>query len=316
MGKSAEPAESPPTAISVQATPTSAKDDPEFQQTMTQLQSTKNVQKRHPKPKAKKQEVQNAARLLEDEQKDFNDRKAHLEAIDKTASQEKGAEKFQAATFKALLNQELAKLEGHLPQSEGAVKQFKRDKPLEQMRASISRRVNEENQKVAAPIAGQTILRQPPDSGIATQPPGALKKDVVGHYPKPINPAAAAPKPKQDAEISMEKKSRSLDELMTENKLSDEQLANSNEPDFLQALDSKQKAQAAAAAVPAQYRAQETTTLAEAQKGAGASAQQAMASMVGKRGQNFGAVFGKQTSTQEADVSKQNFVQRRAKAHL
>src|SRR5262249_22258618 len=161
----------------VQATPTSAEDDPAFQQTMAQLQHTKNVQKHHPEPEVKKQEVKTAARLPEAEQKDTSDRKAHFETIGKIASQEKGTKKFQAGTFKTLLNQELAKLEGHLPQNEGAVAQFKKDKPLEQMRERISGRVNEENQQVAAPIAAQTMLQRLPDSGIAPQPPGSLQKD-------------------------------------------------------------------------------------------------------------------------------------------
>lgn len=307
-GEPAEKIEVVEAIQTVKATPATSKEDPEFQETITQLKQSRNAQKKHPEPEDKQGQVKSAAMLPVGEQKQYNDRKTHLNAIDQTASKEKGTKRFKAETFKALLNTELSKLESKLPHSESAAAQFKKDKPLEQVREGISGQVNNENKKVAAPITDQTAQPMPPDSGIASQTPGDLQKDPLGNRPKPINPEAASPKPKQEEEISMEKESRSLDELMDESKLSDEQLANSNEPDFIQALDSKKEAQTKAAEVPVQYRAQETVTLSKAQTSAKITAQRGLNGMVGHRDQSFVAVLGKQTDTKKNDLTEQNRV--------
>lgn len=287
-------------------TPILPKDDPAFQQTVTHIKRTGKSQKTHPEPEAKKQQVKGAAVLPMGEQRQYNDRKTHLESINQTASQEKGKKRFSAATFKTLLNAELATLEKKLPHGESEVKQFKKDKPLEKVREGISGKVNEENQKVAAPITSETAQPSPPNSGIEPQEAGTLTKDNLGSRPRPMNPSAAVPKPKQDEEISMEKKSRGLDELMAESKLTDQQLANSNEPNFIRALDTKKEAQKKAAAVPMQYRTQETAVLTRAQNGARMAEHKEVNGMIGQRDSTFSGILGKQTSTKSADVTEQN----------
>lgn len=287
-------------------TPILPKDDPAFQQTITHIKRTGKSQKKHPEPEAKKQQVRGAAVLPIGEQKQYNDRKTHLENINQTASKEKGTKRFSAATFKTLLNAELAGLEKKLPHSESDAKKFKRDKPLEKVREGISGKVNEENQKVAAPITSETAQPSPPESGIEPQEAGTLAKENLGSRPRPMNPSAAVPKPKQDEEISMEKKSRGLDELMAESKLTDQQLANSNEPNFIRALDTKKEAQKKAAAVPVQYRAQETAVLTRAQNGARVTEHKEVNGMIGQRDSAFSSVLGKQTSTKSADMTEQN----------
>ncbi|MFN8345209.1 MAG: GH-E family nuclease [Spirosomataceae bacterium] len=299
------PAEARP-AVKLKKAPVLPKDDPAFQQAVTHIKRTGKNQRKHPEPEAKKLQVKGAAVLPIGEQKLYNDRKTHLESINQTASKEKGKKRFSAAVFKTLLNAELAQLEKQLPHSESDAKKFKRDKPLEKVREGISGKVNEENQKVAAPITSETVQPSPPDSGIEPQEAGTLAKDALGGRPRPMDPAAAVPKPKQEEEISMEKKSRGLDELMAESKLTDEQLANSNEPNFIRALDTKKEAQKKAAAVPVQYRTQETAVLTRSQNGARMTENKEVNAMIGQRDNAFTGVLGKQTSTKSADVTEQN----------
>jgi hypothetical protein len=294
------------------AAPTSPRDDPAYQAAIAQLGRTRNAQKKHPEPEEKKQEVKGAALLPTNQQKETNDRKAHLETLDQISSQEKGAKRFNPQMFKNLLNEELTKLEGQLPHSEAGADRFKEEKPLEAVREGISGRVNAENQKVAAPITEQTTQPLPPDSKIEPQVPGSLRQSPPGSRPASINPASVAPKPRQDAEISMEGEIRRLDGVMAENKLTEEQLSQSNEPEFEAALGKKKEAQAKAREVPVQYRARESSTLARAGNAAQSSARRNLDSMHGERRQAFAGVYVMQVVTKTADVIEQG----RVKAEL
>ena len=306
-GAAAAPEEAP--AEEPQRAPTSPAEDPAFQETMGRVNAAKRGQRDHREPETKLGEVQVAARLPEDAEQDKNDRQAHLGEISATAeASAQPTEPFTAETFKAALVKNLAEIERNLPDSESEAESFKRDKPLEAVRQSIGGQVKAESGKVAAPIAEEVKQPEPPPSGGRVEAPQELVEEPAGRPPRPLDPQAAAPKPKFDSEISMEKESRSLDELMAENNMTEEQLAESNEPSFQQALETKRQAQAEAAAAPGRYRTQEQEILAGAQARAGGAGQRGLGGMFEARQGVFGDVFARQGGTETADKTQQDQV--------
>lgn len=311
----ARPAPPPPEAPKAQEaqaapaaklSPKSPKDDPAFQAVLAQTRHAKQGQRKHAEPQDKKREVVGAARLDVQDQAAYNDRKQHLETIDRTAAGNKDAKKhFTAAQFKTLLDQHLQTLEGNLPRDEAGAKRFKREKPLETIKNDLQGQVAEQNKQVAAPISAETGRPEPPKSNIEPIAPKPLVEEKPGAKPALFNAAAAAPKPLDDSEISLEEQSRSLDELMAKNKMTEEQLADSNEPKFLKALGSKKDAQAQAAAAPARYRAKEQAMLAKARQSAKAQGGAGYGGMANARGAAFAGVFVGQVLAETNDKLKQ-----------
>ncbi len=288
----------------IERAPASPGDDPAFQETIRQVGATRRTQRAHKKPEIKKGEVVSAERLPEDAQSTQNDQQEHLVVIDETAQATvREAKPFTPETFRALLKENLQEIENKLPHDEDAADRFKSEKPLEQVKENIGRQVTNEGKKVGDPIVGEA-QNPPPDSNLPVEAPKDLKEEPSGKAPRPIDPAAAAPKPKTDAEISMEAESRSLDEQMAGQRLTEEQLAESNEPQFLQALDTKRQAQVEAEAVPARYRDQEQGMLAKASAQAGRAGRQGFGGMFDTRQGVFGAVFTDQAA--KTDVGKEN----------
>ena len=103
----------------------------------------------------------------------------------------------------------------------------------------------------------------------------------------------------------MEKESDSLDDLMGENKITDSQLANANEPKFTEALDSKTKAQEEAKKAPQRYRRKENAMLGDAKMNAGIQGQEKLGGMFASKSQNFSNVQTAQASNESADKIEQ-----------
>jgi hypothetical protein len=286
--------------------PKTPQQDPAFQRVIGHTKKAKADLRKSQPPESKKQQITDAAYLSTKEQSDYNDRKTHLETINETAvSHQDVKQNFTAAQFKSLLETHLQTLEQKLPHSEAEARRFKNEKPLEQIKDNVSREVKDQNQKVAAPITAETGRAEPPKSGFQPTVAKDLMEEKAGAKPKAISPAAAAPKPLDDSEISLEKESQSLDELMAKNNNTEDQFAESNEPKFKKALSTKKDAQAKAAAAPQQYRGREHQVLAAAQGKARAEGSSAFGSMYGTREGAFGGVFQKQKDTAKDDKTQQ-----------
>ncbi|MGH9894146.1 MAG: hypothetical protein ACREA0_19625, partial [bacterium] len=242
-----------------------------------------------------------------DKQREKHNRDQHLKQIDTTAKKTK-TEPFTPEGFKKLLEESLAKIQ--LPANESDAKRFKREKPLEAAKESVRAQVKEQNKAVAGPLETQVKTKEPPppEEKLKPEPTTDLKEEEAGRRPRPISVAAAAPKPRLDSEISMEKESQSLDDLMAENQMTEEQLAQSNEPTFIEALDSKKEAQAKAAQAPADFRAQEQPILGRSQAQAGGAGASKFGGMFKTRKDTLGEVSGKQKSTVKDDKAKQEEV--------
>ena len=284
--------------------PTDPKEDPAFQQTMGQVRSTRRAQADHRTPDEKKTEMTDASVLPEEQQQEAHDRRQHLDDIDEESEAAK-TRHFTPDTFRKALESSLTEIEQNLPQSEDDAKQFKRDKRLDAVKEGVHKQVTDQNNAIAGPLAEEVKTAQAPKSEITLETPADLIEQPPGAPPRPIAAAAAAPKPKFDSEISFDEESQSLDDLMVTHNMTEEQLAESNEPTFIEALDTKREAQVQAAAAPGRYREQEAPVLATAQGKAAGSGAAKFGGMYTTRTGAFKSVFNTQDVTATKDKTEQ-----------
>ncbi len=291
-----------------QHSPASPAEDPAFQQTVRKVKKTGKAQSSHTSVEIKKGEVVAAAVLPKEEQKQRNARSDHLTAMEATADETEKKEQskptFSPESFKELLKGNLAEIERKLPQSESQADDFKRDKPLEAVKQTIGSQVAAENTKVTGPMASQ-VKQEPPPSQQVLEEPHGLQEEKAGAKPTPISAKAAAPKPMLDSEVSMQQESQSLDDKMAQEGITEDQLAESNEPNFVEALDTKRQAQQQAADAPGRYREKEEKILARAQARARSDGAADFEAMHTSRGGAFTDVFAQQTTTETADKAEQ-----------
>jgi predicted transcriptional regulator len=295
----------PAAAAVAEHAPLDPQEDPEFQQTLGQVKRTGKTESTHRPSKDKLTETGDASVIPIEQQRDRNDRDQHLKGIGAVAEKAKQVV-FTPEDFKSLLADAIAAIK--LPANEDEAKSFKEEKPLEAAKDNIHGKVNDQKKEMVGPLSTEVETTQPPPSNLPVQEPGKLEAEETGGVPRPISPGAAAPKPRLDSEVSMDRESASLDELMTENSLTEEQLAESNEPTFVEALNTKQEAQQQAAAAPGRFREQEQVVLAQAQAKAGHTGATKFGGMFKAREGVFGSVNTKQGATVRDDKAKQQEV--------
>ena len=286
--------------------PRTPEEDPDFTTTLGKVGRTRKAQAAHAPTTDKQKETGDASFLPEEQQREVNDRDAHFDEIGETAEESK-KKHFTPEDFKAKLAESIDTIP--LPRSEGEAKKFKRDKPLEAAKRSIRGQVEEQNQNIVGPLATEVAVEQPPNSRLPVTKPGELVEETAGEKPTPISRTAAAPKPRLDHEISFEKESASLDALMAEKAMTEDQLTVSNEPQFVQALDSKKEAQQKAAEAPGVYREGEQKVLEHARDQAEHAGATGFSGMFATREGVFTTVFSTQNSTAVADKTEQVRIQ-------
>ncbi|MFY7672190.1 hypothetical protein ACOSP6_13985 [Tenacibaculum sp. MEBiC06402] len=284
--------------------PTKPEDDPEFQAQIKATEAVKEEKSQHPDPNTKVTEQQEAGHASPATQTTKNNQQAHATSMEATSEEEKKREPFTPASFKKLLEKNLDDLENQLPRNSDEAQDFRDDKPIEGIKKNISGQVTSESDKLAGPMK-QEADKPAPDSGQPTLEAQPLPVADPGAPPKPLNAQAAIPKPKTNQEISMEKESQSLDDYMSENEVTDEQLAKSNEPKFTGALDEKNNAQTEAKLAPVKYRKKEQAQLGAAEKTATTTSQEGLDQMQAAKLLSENTVLTNQTTNKTSDKTEQ-----------
>ncbi|CAL2090325.1 hypothetical protein [Tenacibaculum sp. 190524A02b] len=250
-------------AQNIPKAPTRPQDDPAFKKQIKHTENVKTEQSQHPEPETKVTEQKGASHLPAKAQSSKNNQQAFMTEMDETSKQER--KPFTAESFKKTLKKNLDALENDLPSNSDEAKEFKKEKPIQKVKESISGEVTAQSDTLAGPMKNKA--KQPlEDKGLPTTEAEPLQPVTPQKPPKPIVAKAAVPKPKTKQEISMEKESQSLDTYMDENEVTEKQLAKSNEPKFTTALDQKTQAQTEAKLAPINYKKKEKATLSKATK--------------------------------------------------
>ncbi len=204
---------------------------------------------------------------------------------------------FDKKAFKAAL---LKKISEVAPQTLKEADEFKESGKAAEIKGAVTSQVTESKDVAQGPIK-QTSVEAPNTAGLLPKPVTPLPPTNIGPPPPSVGAADAAPKPKSDAEISLDASSRSLDDQMASGGVSQDQLAKSNEPEFKDALKDKEQAQEEARTAPPAYRKTEQTLLGGAKAEAADATGPKLLAMHGVRGQAFGKIGSHQLVTKGAD---------------
>lgn len=283
-------------SIQRKVAPKSPQADPGFQAVVKRAGAVAKQQKAHPPAKAKATEAQAAAVPPSNEKES----KAQDRQVQEMNQQQPG--QFNTAAFKAAL---MEKINAATPQNLDQADKFKDNNKLGAVKSDLSSQVGNEKKQAAGPIEEKT--KEPPKTGgIPDKTVTPLPPSPPGTPPADIGANQAAPKPKDASELSMQAGSQSLDQQMADAKVTDEQLAKSNEPEFNAALGTKKEAQTDAAKAPGECRQKEQETLTQAQTQAQAAAQPPLQGMQSQKAQVLSQVAGQQGTTKGQDEQKRS----------
>jgi hypothetical protein len=271
--------------------PSSPQEDPAYQGTMERIKGVASKQRTHAPAKSKASASQAAAvsppaELLG---------KAQTNQVDTMGKAE--SPPFDAAGFKAQLMERIAAL---APKTVEEADNLKKDNKLGGVKSTMQGKVNEEQSASQEPLS-QASSAEPDASSVEPKSVTPLPPTVYGSQPADVGAADAVPKPKGASEVEkpLQENSAKLNAEMGEVEEAD--LEQSNEPSFINALESKREAQTHAQNAPEAYRQAEGEQLNQAQADAVATAQDRTQSMYGERTNQFNQVAEQQGQTKSAD---------------
>ncbi|MFW5766054.1 MAG: eCIS core domain-containing protein, partial [Coleofasciculus sp.] len=282
------------------ASPASPEADPDFQATVKKAKGVAQKEKQHDPAESESKEAQDASEPPSNEVES----KAQDKQVQEMEQQPPG--EFNAEAFKAAV---MDKVNQAAPKTLEDADKFKDNNLLSSVKGDMSNQAKETAEQAADPVAEKT-QEAPDTSGIESKQVKPLEQPDAGSTPGDIGAAQATPKPKPESEVSapMQAESQKLDQQMAEADVTPEQLATSNEPQFVQALDAKKGAQQRAVEAPQEYRQQEQGTLNQAQSEAQTTSQTQLQGMHGEREQLLAQVMGRQDETKTKDEQERDKV--------
>ena len=146
---------------------------------------------------------------------------------------------FDAAAFKAQL---MDRIEAMAPKTPGEADEFKGSGEMAGVKSEMQGQVAQEREASQGPLEEKS--NESPDmSNAEPKPVTPLVEADPGVAPPEIGAEQAAPKAKGKGEIEapLQEGSKSIDDQMADAEITEEQLANSNEPEFEGALAAKQE---------------------------------------------------------------------------
>ncbi|HEY9778927.1 MAG TPA: DUF4157 domain-containing protein [Leptolyngbyaceae cyanobacterium] len=271
--------------------PASAQEDSAFQSVVEQTKQVAANQQDHAPAETQSQQAQDAAQGPANEVES----KAQDKQVQEMEQQQPGT--FDAAAFKKALMDKIAEA---TPKNLEQADNFKNNNKIDEVKQEVSSQVTEQQKQAQEPIENKT-KEKPNPSGIEPKPVTPLPPKQAGPKPPDVKAAKAAPKPKTASEVSLQAGSQSIDQKMDSAKITDEQLAKSNEPSFQSALEAKKEAQTHANTAPVAYRQQEQEIVSQAQDQAQTMAQKQLEEMHGTREQSLSQVGELQGTTKGKD---------------
>lgn len=265
-------------------------DDPAFAQVKGSLKSVAKNKKAHPPASAKAKEAQDAA----------------LAPSDDLAGQAKAAkadtmDAQQPGTFdkKAFIASVKAAIEAKAPKT---LKEADNPKGTGDVKGEVKGLVTAGKDGQAKDI--ETATDAPPDTS------KAVPKPVTPMGPENPTPAVqvpaagAVPKPAPPEQTNLQAGKHAVNEEMAGAEVTDQQLAESNEPEFQQALSDKQTAAAHADRAPAQFRQQEQQILQQGKAEATAQSNTATAGMQATQAAALAGLVADKGKTKSRDEAK------------
>ncbi len=268
-------------------------DDPAFTAVTGAVGGFAKAKRAHPPAASKAQEAQAAA----------------LAPANDVASQAQGAkldtmDAQPAGSFdkKAFIAAVKAAIEAKSPKNLEQADEYKKSGQAGEVKGQVKGLVGGNKQQSAEAIESATSA--PPDPGKAVVKAVAPMTQEDPGRAASIPAAGAAPKPAPAEQLNLEAGKRQAGAELDEAGVSQDQLAQSNEPEFTGALAAKQEAATHADTGPAQFRQAEAATLTQARAGGDADTKAAVAGIQSAKGNALTQLTGSKAATKSKDEAK------------
>lgn len=266
-GGAAAPAMSAPLALPadkllqspVAPVPVRPEDDPGFAQVAGAIKGVAQSRKAHPPAAAKAQEAQGAALPPTDDLAG----QAKAAKVDAMDAQQPGT--FDKQAFIAAVK---AAIESKSPKTLEEADEYKKSGKAGQAKGEVKGLVSQGKEGQAKDIEAAT--EAPPDQSKAVpKPVTPMAQEQAGQAPA-VTAVGAAPKPAPADQVNLAAGPQQANQEMADADVSEQQLAQSNEPEFQQGLKDKQAAAEHAQSAPVEYRQQEQQVLQQGKAEVGA----------------------------------------------
>lgn len=281
--------------------PRSPQEDPNFQAVQTSAASVSAHQQRHNDPQAEAAAAQASAPIAS------NEVMGGAQANQVEAMNEQEPNEFDAAGFKAKLLERIKAMQ--MPETLEQADEFDKHSNINEINQGANQDVGTAQANAAGPIDAATQA-EPNTAAVPTREVVALPEVDLGETPESIAANSAMPTRRPESQVSqpLQENIGKVDNVMAENEVTDDMLANSNEPSFTGALAQTNEARAHTETAPQGLRAQEGGALNNAQQNAENQSKTQMQSMQTDRVGVFGMLGNQQNQTATQDTSERTRV--------
>ena len=268
-------------------------EDPAFTQVTGNVKGFAKAKRAHPPAASKAKEAQDAA----------------LAPTDDLTGQAKAAkadtmDAQQAGTFdkKAFIAAVKTAIEAKSPKTLKEADNYKESGKAGEVKGEIKGMVGQGKEGQAKDI--ETATEAPPDTSKGVAKPVTPMETEQPGQAVPIPAAGAVPKTAPPEQTNLEAGKHQANQELAEAEVSEPQLAQSNEPQFQDALADKQAAAAHADAAPAAFRAEEQQVIQQNKEEAAAETKGGVAGMQGAKGAALAKLVAEKGKTKSKDEAK------------
>jgi hypothetical protein len=288
------PGAAPAAPADAGARPANPAEHPGFQQAVAQVGHAAAASSAHAPARAKAGEAQAAA------VGPANERASQAKSAQVETMGEAKPKGFDKAAFVRAVQDAVAKA---APQNLEEADDFKSSGKAGKVKDEVGGLVGQGKDASRQDIKQAT--EAPPDASKAKpKEVTPMSEERAGPAPPPVAAAAAMPPAASPAEVNLDQGPAEVNAQMAQANVTEEQLAESNEPQFAEALQSKKQAEVHSAEAPQAYRAQEKDVLAASKGEAETAAKGGLAQMHGKRGAAMGALTAAKGATKTEDETR------------
>jgi hypothetical protein len=273
--------------------PVRPEDDPGFAQVAGSIKGVAQSRKAHPPAAAKAQEAQSAALPPTDDVAG----QAKAAKVDAMDAQQPGT--FDKQAFIAAVKAAIA---AKSPKTLEEADEYKKSGKAGEAKGQVKGLVSQGKAGQAQDIEAATAA--PPDQSKAIpKPVTPMAQEQPGQAPA-VPAAGAAPKPAPAEQVNLAAGPQQANQEMADAEVSEQQLAQSNEPEFQQGLADKKAAAEHAQTAPEEYRQQEQQVLQQGKAEAGAETATGIAGMQGAKAAALANLVADKGKTKSKDETK------------
>jgi hypothetical protein len=268
-------------------------DDPAFTQVTGNVKGFAKARKAHPPAASKAKEAQDAALAPTDDLAG----QAKAAKVDTMDAQQAGS--FDKKAFIAAVK---TAIEAKSPKTLKEADDYKSSGKAGEVKGEVKGLVTQGKEGQAKDIEAAT--EAPPDQSKAVPKPVTPMAEEQPGQAVPIPAAGAVPKPAPAEQVNLEAGKHQANQEMADAEVTEPQLAQSNEPEFQQALADKQAAAAHADTAPAEFRQHEQQVIQQGRTEAAAETTEAVAGMQSAKGAALAKLVADKGKTKTKDEAK------------